>query len=349
MLASFSYSLRSSLLRLGGTMILISAYRCPGNPRGLGMPCPRSRSLRPLEEPSGTVIVTVPVGAWVLILAPTAASEGVTGRSKIDVPALESVSGVRLDACGQEQIPRRTPVAALGALPRKANALTVQHTGGHVDVIVPGFATRLGQADGAPSATDGFFKGQLKLGFVVRPLGRACSLLSEPATEQILPIDLASHIDVSVAVPAAPRARARPGAGPRAAGTPPHATAPRAGAAAGVLPVVGAETVIARPGFGIRQGVVGLTDLLELFGGIRLAVYVRMVFPCQFAVGALNFVGLRCARDSENRVVVLSHGPGSPPGSPQRRLAGECCPGHRSQDAARSPGSRGERRQFPPH
>ena len=53
--------------------------------------------------------------------------------------------------------------------------------------------------------------------------------------------------------------------------------------------------------------------------------------------------------DAENRIVILSHGRGSPPGSPRRRLAGECCPGHRSQDAARSPGSRGERRQFPLH
>ena len=191
----------------------------------------------------------------------------------------------------RKRSPGGAPVAARGALPGQTDALPVQHTGGHVDVIVPGLAARLGQPDGAPSATDRFLEGQPKLGFVVRPLGRASCLLPEPATEQVLPIDVATHIDVDVAVRRVPGA-ARPGAGPRAAGTPSRrASARRTGAAAGVLPVVGAETVIARPGFGIRQGVVGLADFLELVSGVRLAVDVRMVFSCQFAVGALDLVG----------------------------------------------------------
>ena len=232
-------------------MILISAYRFPGKPRGLGMPCPRSRSLRPLEEPSGTVIVTVPAGALALILAPSAASEGVTGKVEVNVPALEPVSGVGLDAYGQEEVPRRTPVAAHGALPGQTDALPVQHTGGHVDVIVPGLAAGwASRTVRLPPRIASSRVSRSSASWSAPWAGPRC-LLPEPATEQVLPIDVATHIDVDVAVPAAPPARRGRAAGRRNPIA--RAAARRTGAAAGVLPVIGAETVIARPGFGIRQ------------------------------------------------------------------------------------------------
>src|SRR5207249_551782 len=80
-LASSSSSFRSRRLNCLGTMIRTSAYRSPGRPLGLGMPWPRRRSRRPLEEPGGTFTFTSPPGVSTGTGAPTAASRGLTGRS----------------------------------------------------------------------------------------------------------------------------------------------------------------------------------------------------------------------------------------------------------------------------
>src|SRR6185503_7426405 len=62
--ASSSKSLCSSLVSLAGTMILASARRLPGFPRGFGKPRPLNRSRFPLDVPFGTLTDARPPGVW---------------------------------------------------------------------------------------------------------------------------------------------------------------------------------------------------------------------------------------------------------------------------------------------
>jgi len=69
-----------------------------------------------------------------------------------------------------------------------------------------------------------------------------------------------------------------------------------------------AETIIARPGFGIAQHFIGLGRLLELgfgFGIIRVAV--RMVFEGHLPIGLLDIVIIGVSLDAEHFVVIPGH------------------------------------------
>src|SRR5260221_1570025 len=79
--ASCSKSCRSAGESLGGTMILASANRSPGLPRGLGRPRPRSRSRLPHDVPGGTVTLASPPGVSTGTEVPSAASHGASRRS----------------------------------------------------------------------------------------------------------------------------------------------------------------------------------------------------------------------------------------------------------------------------
>src|SRR5258708_5584179 len=79
--ASCSKSCRSAGESLGGTMILASANRSPGLPRGLGRPRPPSRSRLPHDVPGGTLTLASPPGVSTATEVPSAASQGASRRS----------------------------------------------------------------------------------------------------------------------------------------------------------------------------------------------------------------------------------------------------------------------------
>src|SRR4029453_17808337 len=134
------------------------------------------------------------------------------------------------------------------------------------------------QAARAAPAPVGLFDGQLELGLLVGPghrPGRPAA--SEQAAEQVLQVDvveaLAADEDlVLVERPAASGAARRPPARPSGPSAGPGPLSPL-----GDLPEVGTEAVVAGPGAGVGEHMVGLVDLLEPLLGARVLVHVGVV------------------------------------------------------------------------
>jgi hypothetical protein len=62
-------------------MIFTSAYKSPGVPRGFGIPSPRNRNRRPVDDPGGTRTFASPPGVTTETVAPSAPSHGAKSRS----------------------------------------------------------------------------------------------------------------------------------------------------------------------------------------------------------------------------------------------------------------------------
>src|SRR5690606_25248128 len=68
---------------------------------------------------------------------------------------------------------------------------------------------------------------------------------------------------------------------------------------------VGPELVVRGPLFGVLQYLVGFLDFLEPILGVRLFAHVRVMFPGEPAICALDFLLARVAGDPQDLVVVL--------------------------------------------
>src|SRR5256886_75857 len=111
--ASCSNSRRSSADGRAGTMILASAYRSPGRPRGWGRPRPRSRNRLPVDVPAGTLSFASPPGVSMATDAPSAASHGASGRS-----TNRSRPSTRYRGCGAMRTMRYRSPGEAPSLPR---------------------------------------------------------------------------------------------------------------------------------------------------------------------------------------------------------------------------------------
>ena len=75
-----------------------------------------------------------------------------------------------------------------------------------------------------------------------------------------------------------------------------------------------AELVVAGPGLGIAEHLVGLADLLELVFGARILVDIRVVLARQPPIGALQGFGISITAHPK-QVVVIGHQPTCSPGA----------------------------------
>ena len=181
----------------------ISAYRSPCSSRGPGSPWPRSRRLRPEDEPFGTLTRAVPVSVGTSTSAPSAASHGVTGSVGANVAAVHLEPRMRLQSDAQKQVPGRAATETRSALPGQPDALAVTDAGWNLDLVIPAVPQR----DLAPPAGRGLLERQLEDGLMVASArcevlerrvaeGRASS--AEHRLEEVAEVAVA-ELDVDVA------------------------------------------------------------------------------------------------------------------------------------------------------
>src|SRR5690606_37084794 len=112
---------------------------------------------------------------------------------------------------------------------------------------------------------------------------------SEQAAEQILQVDVAEGAGPEAGGPAA--TRTGPGPPSTRTGAPGPGTCSRPHLRVDIgrhLPEPWPERVVAPPGLGVAEHVVGLGDVLEALLGLRALVDVRVILTSQLAVRALD-------------------------------------------------------------
>ena len=229
---------------------------------------------------------------------------------------------MRGDPDHQVQVAGRRAARALAALAGQPDALAVGDPRRDGDLDGP-VAAGARDRERAATTVVRLLDGDLQLRLLVGPRDPApvaaarrpeAAEAAEDVAEQVLDVDALG----------AAGARPRPGAAARASARPgPVAAAP--GARSGPCPrprlrvdVLGhlaelvAERVVAPPGVGVRQHVVGLGDLLEARLRAGVLVDVGVGGAGQLPVGALDLVGRRVARHAEHLVEVAPVGHQAP-------------------------------------
>src|SRR5207302_7750486 len=107
----------SSLESRCGTSTFTVTSRSPA-PLLFGTPLPRTRNVRPLEVPAGIFKVTGPFNVGTCTLAPSAASEYVTGRSTVRSPPRRPKTGCGSTRTSTYRSPGAPPAGPASPLPR---------------------------------------------------------------------------------------------------------------------------------------------------------------------------------------------------------------------------------------
>src|SRR5919107_396547 len=237
------------------------------------------------------------------------------GQVCVEVASVQAVARVGQDADDQVQVAGRGAAGAPAALAGQADPLAVHHPGwdGH---LVAALAVRAGQVDPAAAAAVRLLDRELELGLLVGAGDRPAAA-AEQAAEQVIKVDPAQALVAEAAFvdvdPLAPFVHVHPAAPPAGLGP---ATAETAEPGPGGLPLgplgdppeVGTEAVVAGPGVGVGEDLVGLVHLLEAVLGARVLVDVGVVTAGQPPVGLLQLLGAGRARAPEELVVVAGHG-----------------------------------------